>query len=150
MPQSLSCVILHIIFSTKHRHPFFTREFAPEVHAYLATLIMDLGTFVYRVGGPADHVHIACSLPREMRQSDLVKKIKVDSSKWVKQQGIDGFYWQTGYGAFSVSKSLLPILIEYIDGQWEHHSRPNRTFKAEYREFLERYEIEYDERYVWD
>ncbi|MCP4405547.1 MAG: transposase [bacterium] len=148
MPQSLSQVMIHVIFSTKNRHPFIEREFAPELHAYIATLLRDMHSMVYRVGGPADHVHAACTLPRVYSQADFVQKMKGVSSKWMKQRGVHNFYWQNGYGAFSFGPDGEIALVNYIDNQWEHHR--HISFKNEVRELFEEYGIEYDERYVWD
>lgn len=109
MPQSLSKVIIHVIFSTKDREPGLDREVRPRMHAYLATICRDLGGEAYRVGGVADHVHIVTTLPRTLSQADLIEKVKKSSSKWIKALAPKhrGFYWQRGYGAFSVSPSQL-------------------------------------------
>jgi REP element-mobilizing transposase RayT len=148
MPQSLSKVIVHIIFGTKNREPFITREFAPQLHAYLASIAYDMGPKVFRVGGPHEHVHIACTLPRVYSQANFVQKIKATSSKWMKEQGHPYFWWQKGYGAFSVNQRGIQEVIDYIDNQWEHHK--TRPFSYEYKKFLDVYGIEYDERYLWD
>ncbi len=107
-----------------------------------------MNSHAYRVGGTDDHVHIACTLPRTLSQSELVKKIKTSSSKWIKEQGVNKFFWQNGYGSFSIGQSQLSQLLNYIDNQVEHHRR--RTFQEEYRELLKKYDIDYDESYVWD
>jgi len=150
MPQSLSQVIIHIVFSTKDRVRWLDDAIRESLHAYLATVLRDVGSQAYRVGGTDDHVHIACTLPRTVTQADIVNKVKTPSSKWLKERTSEcrDFHWQKGYGVFSVSPSHLAKLIEYIDGQREHHR--GRTFQEEYRAFLERYGVEYDERYVWD
>jgi putative transposase len=150
MPQSLSQVIVHAVFSTKHHEPWLFPEIRPRIHAYLAAVARDLGCEAFRVGGTGDHVHLALSLARTVTQAELIEKLKTSSSHWLKQQDarLAGFYWQRGYGVFSVGRSGLDDLIRYIDGQEEHHR--SRTFQDEYREFLRRYEIEFDERYVWD
>ena len=148
MPQSLSCVMVHLIFSTKDRCPFLDLAMASRVHAYIATVLRDMNSQTFRVGGIADHVHIACTLPRTICQSDLVKKVKITSSQWVKEQGKSLFSWQHGYGIFSVSKSHLDPVLQYIDDQEKHHR--TKTFQEEFRAFLEKYQVEYDERYVWD
>ena len=104
----------------------------------------------YRVGGVADHVHLAVRLSRTLSVADLVKEVKLASSKWLKEQGpeFNGFYWQQGYGAFSVGMNQKETLLHYIDTQEEHHR--TRTFQEEYRDVLAKYEVVYDERYVWD
>ena len=150
MPQSLSKVILHIIFSTKDRESWLESHVRPGVHAYLATICRDLGAELVHVGGVADHVHIVTTLPRTLSQADLVEQIKKVSSKWIKtlDARYRDFFWQRGYGAFSVSPSQLEALLQYIEAQQEHHR--TRTFQEEYRELLHRHGVDFDERYVWD
>ena len=150
MPQSLSKVILHIIFSTKDREPWFGLDVRPRMHAYLATVCRDLGAEVVRVGGVADHVHIVTTLPRTVSQAQLIEEIKKTSSKWIKTLDVRyrSFFWQRGYGAFSVSPSQLKAVLEYVDTQQEHHR--TCTFQEEYRELLRRHGVDFDERYVWD
>jgi putative transposase len=150
MPQSLSKVIVHLIFSTKEREPWLNREIRPRMHAYLATVCRQLGAQAHRVGGVADHVHIITTLPRTLSQAEMIEQVKKTSSKWIKSLGPEyrGFYWQRGYGAFSVSPSQLAAVFAYIDNQEEHHRV--RSFQEEYRDFLERHGVQFDERYVWD
>ena len=150
MPQSLSKVIIHTIFSTKDRHPWLDTNIRPRMHAYLATICRDAGAEAFRVGGVADHVHLVTTLPRNLSQADMLEGLKKKSSKWIKGVAADYrlFYWQRGYGAFSVSPSQLDALLGYVETQEEHHR--NRTFQEEYREFLRKHGVEYDERYVWD
>ena len=150
MPQSLSQVILHIVFSTKERRPWLNPEIRPRLHAYLATLCRDCGCEAYRVGGAADHVHIAARLDRTITQADLLEKIKKTSSAWLKRQGSQyrEFFWQGGYGDFSIGWSQLEELLRYIDHQEQHHRR--QTFQEEYRDLLMKYRVQFDERYVWD
>jgi putative transposase len=150
MPQSLSKVIIHIIFSTKDREPWLDCDVRPRMHAYVATVCRDLNAEALRVGGVADHLHIVTTLPRTIAQAALVETVKKTSSKWIK--GLDSkyrqFYWQRGYGAFSVSPSQLAAVLEYVESQEEHHR--TRSFQEEYRDFLSKYGVEFDERYVWD
>ena len=150
MPQSLSLVIIHVIFSTKERRPFLDPAARPKLHAYLATIARNLGCEAYRVGGVADHVHLAIRLSRTVTISDLVQELKTSSSKWVKTLSSDltAFAWQRGYGCFSVGPSDLDALRSYIDDQENHHR--TRTFQDEFRMFLKKYGLEYDEAYVWD
>jgi len=150
MPQSLSKVILHIIFSTKNREPWLDVEVRPRIHAYLAMLCRDLGADLVHVGGIADHVHIITTLPRTVSQAQLIEKIKKVPRNGSKRLtlAIAGFFWQRGYGAFSVSPSQLDAVLQYVDAQQEHHR--TRTFQEEYRELLRRHGVEFDERYVWD
>jgi putative transposase len=122
----------------------------PRLHAYLAEVARGLGCEAYRVGGVADHVHLALTLPRTVTQSDLIKELKTSSNHWLGRQEVRyaGFAWQRGYGIFSVGKSQLDALIDYFDKQEKHHRV--KTFQDEFRTLLERYAIRYDEAYVWD
>jgi len=150
MPQSISQAILHLVFSCKLRRPWLDAEIRPRLHAYLATVCRDCGCQAYRIGGATDHVHIAARLARTITQAELLEKIKKTSSAWIKRQGAqyDGFFWQAGYGAFSIGWSQLDDLVTYIDRQEEHHRK--LSFQEEYRMLLNRYHVEFDERYVWD
>jgi REP element-mobilizing transposase RayT len=150
MPQSLALVIVHLVFSTKDRQPLLGASIRPALHAYLATVARNAGCECFRVGGVADHVHLAIRFSRTLTIADLVEELKTSSSKWLKAQSSElaSFTWQRGYGAFSVGPSDLDALRAYIDNQEEHHR--TRTFQDEYRAFLTKYGIEFDERYVWD
>jgi len=150
MPQSLSKVILHIVFSTKNREPWLGSDVGPRMHAYLATICRDVGAELVHVGGVADHVHVVTTLPRTFSQAQLTEQIKKTSSKWIKalDARYRGFFWQRGYGAFSVSPSQLEALLQYIEMQPQHHR--TRSFQEEYRELLRRHGIDFDEPYVWD
>ncbi len=150
MAQSLSKILLHMVFSTKSRSPTIPPDLAKDLHAYLAGACRALGSEAYRVGGTEDHVHIACTLPRTMTVSKLLEEIKKTSSAWFKGQDARcrRFSWQAGYGAFSLGQSQLPTLIQYIDNQHEHHS--TTSFRVEFLKLLKRYEVDYDERYLWD
>ncbi len=150
MPQSLSKAVLHIVFSTKHREQFLDTNIINELHGYLASCSRELDWECYRVGGVEDHVHLAVRQPRTANLSDFMGHIKRTSTKWIRTKGerYTSFSWQGGYGAFSVSASHLDALMKYIDGQKEHHE--TMSFQEEFRMFLKKYGIEYDERYVWD
>ncbi len=150
MPQSLSYLLTHIVFSTKDRTPVLDATVRTALHAYLATVARNVDCECFRVGGAADHVHLAVRLSRTLTMAQLIEELKTSSSKWLKTQSpaLASFAWQRGYGAFSVGPSDLNALLHYIDTQEEHHRA--RTFQDEYRAFLTKYGIEYDERYVWD
>ena len=150
MPQSLANVLVHLIFSTKNRTPLIRPEIEKELFRYLGSVCRACGCPAHKIGGTDDHVHLACSLSRTISLSKLLEEIKKSSSKWIKTKGPSyaRFSWQAGYGAFSIGQSQLASLKRYIVQQRDHHRR--RTFQDELREFLKRYEIEYDERYVWD
>ena len=150
MPQSLSQVLLHLVFSTKNRERLIPEAVQPQLYAYLAGICRTHGSEAYRVGGTEDHVHIACTLPRTMPISKLLEEIKKSSSEWIKTQDArcKNFAWQAGYGAFSLGQSQLTSLIRYIDNQRDHHRK--RTFQEEFLDLLKKYAIAYDERYLWD
>ncbi len=150
MPQSLANVLIHIVFSTKDRAPLIQPGIEEELIRYLASVCRACGSPAHKIGGTEDHVHIACSLSRTITVSKLLEEVKKSSSKWIKTKGTrySHFSWQAGYGAFSIGQSQLGALKHYIKAQKEHHRR--RTFQEEFREFLKKYRIEYDERYVWD
>jgi putative transposase len=148
MAQSLAFLLVHIIFSTKNCAPVLEESLLPDLFAYLGTVARNAGSECYRVGGVADHVHLAIRLDRTSNVSDLVKELKSASSQWVKGRGLDGFSWQRGYGAFSVGPADLNSLIAYIDAQKEHHAK--QDFQEEFRAFLRKYGVEFDERYLWD
>ena len=148
MPQSLSLLLVHIVFSTKDRRPWLNDTVRPGLHAYLATVARDHQCDCFRVGGVADHVHLAVRLHSTITLAELIEALKTSSSKWLKAQGIDAFAWQRGYGAFSVGPADADALIAYIDQQGIHHRKTD--FKTEMRAFLQKYQVPYDERYVWD
>jgi REP-associated tyrosine transposase len=151
MAQSLARLWTHLIFSTRNRFPFLADdEVRKDMHSYLATVLRGHGCETLIVGGVADHVHSLFALSRSYSIAEIVKEIKRTSSSSIKRRFpmLRRFHWQNGYGAFSVSHSNLESVIRYIEKQEQHHRR--RTFQDEYRAFLKKYEIEYDERYVWD
>lgn len=150
MPQSLSFILIHINFSTKGRLPNLDAAIRPALYAYLATVIRHAGCECFRVGGVADHVHFAVRFTRTDNIANLVGKLKSASTRWLKLQApaLADFAWQRGYAAFSLGSSEAARLIHYIDNQETHHE--TRTFKDEYRTFLTKYDVAFDERYVWD
>ncbi len=150
MPQSLSNLLTHLIFSTKNREPWLKEGVASEIHPYLVGVLSHLCCPSIQTGGVSDHVHLFFRLSRTKTVAEVVECVKTSSSKWVKSKDpeLASFRWQSGYGAFSVSQSAADALISYIRNQEEHHK--NVTFQEEYLRFLERYQIPYDERYVWD
>ena len=150
MPQSLVKNYLHITFSTKHRVTIIKKSIQKDLFAYLAKICNELECYAIEVGGVEDHVHILCSLSKKITLIKLLEEMKRSSSKWIKTQGVDfkNFYWQIGYGAFSVNPKEIEIVQKYILNQEEHHR--NKSFQDEYRSFLQQYDVEFDERYVWD
>jgi REP element-mobilizing transposase RayT len=151
MPQSLAQIYLHLVFSTKHRQPIFQEpDFAKKMHAYLAGICNKKDCLAKLVGGYVDHVHILCCLSRQKTVADLVRDIKTSSTVWIKHErpNLTDFHWQDGYGVFSVSQSQLEKVQTYIAQQCEHHQ--SVPFQDEFRKMLQKHDIEFDERYVWD
>jgi len=150
MGQTLVQNYLHIVFSTKHREPFIHEQIENRLHAYIGGICNDLECPPIKIGGYYDHVHILCLLSKKIALMDLLKEVKATSSAWVKTKDdkLKDFYWQEGYGAFSVNPTEIDKVIRYIAEQKEHHSK--KTFQDEYRAFLKKYKVAYDERYVWD
>lgn len=148
MAQSLSNILVHLVFSTKNRQPLIGTNMEAELWRYLAATCTAQGCQAHRVGGTTDHIHILCELARTVPVSGLLEEVKKSSSKWMKAKGVGDFRWQDGYGAFSIGQSQFDDVIAYISRQEEHHRRV--TFQEEYREFLKKYHVQYDERYVWD
>ena len=151
MPQSLSDVLIHIVFSTKSRVPFLKApDLRERLEAYVVGTLNNLNCPSIITRSVEDHIHIFCHLSRTIAIADLIKEIKTASSAWLKDQDqrLHDFHWQAGYGAFSVSRSNVEQVKQYIANQDEHHR--TRTFQEEFRLLLERHGIKYDERYVWD
>ena len=151
MPQSLSVVYLHLVFSTKDRQPSLgDKAIRSELHAWLGSASGELGCPSILVGGVEDHVHILARHGRTISQADWVKELKRTSSVWIKGRdpAAKDYAWQAGYGVFSVSASNLGAVREYVASQEEHHRK--RTFQDEFRALLEKHGEKWDERYVWD
>jgi putative transposase len=151
MPQSLSVVYLHLVFSTKDRRPFLRDPILRgEMHAWLGGASRELGCPSVLVGGVEDHVHILARLGRTISQADWVKELKRTSSIWIKEHDRNSrdFAWQAGYGVFSVSASNREAVRDYIARQEEHHLK--QSYQDEYRFLLKKHGEEWDERYVWD
>ena len=151
MPQSLSRVWIHLVFSTKDRRAYLQNtKIRDEMFHMLGHHAKQAGCNPGRVGGWIDHVHVLCGLSRTMTIAKLVELLKCETSKWVKQRANDlgTFSWQNGYGAFSVSQSVVDQVIEYIETQPAHHGR--MTYQEEFRALCAKYQVAVDERYVWD
>jgi len=149
MPQSLSNVLVHVVFSTKERRPFLTDPAKRDaMHRFLAGVSERLECQVIRVGGTEDHVHLLGRQARTIALADWVKELKRSSSLWAKGHELERFQWQAGYGGFSVSQSQSEEVERYIARQPEHHRKFD--FQQEFRKLLELHSIEWDERYVWD
>ena len=149
MPQSLSKIYLHLIFHVKTTSPRLRCEDDHTVHSYIGQLVNATGCTNIWVGGADDHVHVLFLLSKDATVSHVVEEVKRNSSRWIKTIGAhyNGFAWQSGYGVFSVSQSVVEKTITYITQQREHHKRC--SFAEEYRKFLETYGVSYNEEYVF-
>jgi putative transposase len=148
--QSLVKNLIHLVYSTKHREPLIPAEHRDALFAYQAGIFKQCESPALVIGGVADHVHALFLLSKNHALKTIVEEVKKGSSKWMKHEGprIEGFYWQAGYGAFSVSQSNVGAVKNYIRDQPQHHR--TRTFQDELRALFTKYEIDFDERYVWD
>jgi putative transposase len=151
MGQSLVQIYLHVVFSTKRRQPFLKdAELRQRTHAYLAGVCRNLNCPAVIVGGVEDHVHLLVRFGKEIPVAGLMRELKRDSSKWIKQQHqqLGDFRWQDGYGAFSVSPAHVKELTRYIAEQEEHHRK--EAFQDEFRRLCAKYGVAIDEKYVWE
>ncbi len=151
MPQSLSAVYLHVVFSTKDRFPFFSdADTRAQIHAFLGGIAKQRDCPPILVDGVADHVHLLLSLGRTTTQADLIKELKRSSNLWIQDRfpKITKFAWQAGYGTFSVSASNLDAVRDNIAGQLEHHAR--LSFQDEFRALLQKHGIDFNDHHVWD
>lgn len=150
MPQSLAQLHIHLVFATKHREPVLQPTIRSTLYAYVAGIFNEIGCHARLVNGDVDHVHALFQLARTMSVAQVVEEIKKGSSKWIKTQGdsFAEFHWQNGYAAFSVSQSNVDRVEQNIGDQEQHHRK--MTFQDEYRSFLKRHGVQFDEQYVWD
>jgi putative transposase len=146
MASTFTNVLIQIVFSTKGRAPLIVSDLAPDLHRYIEGIIHNERGEPLAVGGMPDHVHILAKVRADQSLSDLVRLIKTNSSRWAADR-VSGFAWQTGYGAFSVSESQSEVVRGYIQRQEKHHQAS--SFQDEYRVFLQRHNLSFDETYVW-
>ena len=149
MANTYSSLFYHFVFSTKNRTAFIRPEIETRVWAYIGGIAREQKMAAIQIGGVDDHIHALVMAPPTLAPFEIAKYIKRDSSKWIHETfaELQDFAWQDGYGAFTVSKSNVSAVANYIQNQRRHHQ--GRTFQDEYREFLNRHEVDYDERYVW-
>ena len=150
MAQSLVKNYVHIVFSTKNREKVIHPPHEKELHSYIVGICSSAESHAVIVGGYTDHIHILCNLSRKIALMTLIQKIKANSSRWFKTLDVKyaDFKWQNGYGSFSVNPHEIDLVIKYIQNQHQHHQ--NQSFKEEYVAFLKKYDMEFDERYVWE
>lgn len=149
MPQSYNAIYTHVVFSTKNRTPQIDAALEERLHPYIGGIVRELNGKLLNINGPEDHLHLLIAMPATTSVAEMVRKVKGCSSKWIHDTLPDraAFEWQRGYGAFSVSQSLLSIVSRYIDRQKVHHAK--RSFRDEYVRLLVRHGIAVDERFLW-
>jgi putative transposase len=148
MAQTYTQLFYHLVFSTKNRASLILPAWRPDLHAYIGGIVRNRKGDLLAAGGVADHIHLLVRLPADRAVADAVRDIKSVSSGWRHENGDPSFGWQYGYGAFTVSKSMVKAVTRYIDRQEEHHRTV--TFREEFVKFLRKHGIEYDEQYLWD
>ncbi|WP_018342073.1 IS200/IS605 family transposase [Cytophaga aurantiaca] len=149
MGQSLSQMYIHLIFGTKNRYPFISETIEAELHQYIAEILKSYASPALKINSMPDHIHILFRLSKNHTLVKVVEEIKKHSSKWMKSKGIDGFTWQIGYGAFSVSSSNIEVVSNYILNQKEHHK--TISFKDEVESFMKKHQLtEYDSVFFWE
>ena len=149
MSNTYTQIYIHVVFSVQNRISLIRSEWREELYKYITGIIQNNGHKLIAINGMPDHVHIFIGLKPNQSLSDLMQDVKGDSSKWINSHDyVKGrFEWQAGYGAFSYSISQIDSVMKYIQNQQSHHKV--KTFKDEYLEFLEKFKIPYDERYVF-
>lgn len=148
MPHTSGNIVLHFIFSTEGRRPLIKPEFRDDLFAYLGGIVRQMNGTALIINGVADHVHMLMRVRPMHSAAEIVRVVKTNSSRWMREKYSANFGWQTGYGVFSVSESSVAAVARYIAGQEEHHK--TRSFQEEFVAFLDKNHIEYDARYIWD
>jgi putative transposase len=149
MPKSYTNLLYHIVFSTRDRRPLITPDRRPRLYEYIGGTIRNLGGILLAIGGVEDHAHLLAKLRPDKALSKLLCELKSNSSGWMHDVFPDArdFYWQKGYGAFTVSMSQVPLVSAYIANQERHHAK--RSFRDEFVEMLRVNEIDFDEKFLW-
>lgn len=150
MPNTFTQIYIHVVFAVKNRNALINQVWENKLYKYISGTIQKLNQKMLRINGMPDHIHLLIGMKPDCNLSDLIREIKKSSNQYIKDNNLTkfNFNWQTGFGAFSVSHSQLDKVINYIINQKEHHRK--RTFKEEYLELLNKYEIEYDEKYLFE
>ena len=150
MASTLTNLLVHVVFNTKGHEPLVTDELRGRLYPYIGGIFRNEAAESLAIGGTADHIHLAIKVRPNQMLSDLVRKARANSSKWVNENRLcpGRFAWQSGYGGFSVSASQIDKVRRYIENQAEHHR--TKTFEEEFLGLLNKHGIEYDPEYLWD
>ncbi len=148
MPNTYTCVYIHLILVVRHRNSLIRPSWENELYKYITGIITNKGHKLFAINGVPDHIHIFFDLNPVSSLSDLARDIKTNSTKWINKRSHNKlkFQWQVGFGAFSYAKSQLPVVARYIERQKEHHF--GRSFNEEYKQFLDKFEVDYNESYI--
>src|SRR5271154_2586308 len=149
MATTFTKLLIHFIFSTKNREPLITATIESDLHAYMVGIARNLDCWTLAINGTADHLHLLISMSKKLTVVDLMENVKKSSSRWLNENARlpTKFHWQDGYAAFTIGESGVAGLTQYIQRQKEHHRK--MTFKEELVRLLKKYNVEYDERYIW-
>jgi REP element-mobilizing transposase RayT len=149
MANTFTQIHIHVVFAVQNRMSLIQKAWQEQLYKYIITIIQKHGHKVLSIGGMPDHVHVLFGFRPTQALSHLIQEVKRDSSEWINQQQLTmgRFSWQEGYAAFSYSKSHVDAVAKYIEAQEEHHQK--KTFIDEYKTFLEKFGLEYDERYIF-
>jgi putative transposase len=148
MATTYSNLLFHLVFSTKHRTPLIAPAWQDDLYGYIGGIVRQRRAKLLAAGGMPDHIHLLVKTPTDLAVAELVRDVKAISSGWRRESGNVEFGWQTGYGAFTVSEDVCPVVVKYIHGQQEHHQ--TQTFEVEFVELLTRHGIEYNPKYLWE
>ena len=150
MANTYTQLYFHIVFAVKGRSNYISEQWKDELYKYISGIIANKNQKLMIVNGVPNHIHLLIGTKPNCNLSDLIRDIKANSSKWINEKKFTNFHfeWQTGFGAFTVSQSVVPNVIEYIKNQEEHHRK--KTFKEEYVEFLKAYQIDFKDEYLFD
>lgn len=150
MANTYTQIYLHVVFAVQNRQCLIDKNWKDELYKYICGIVNSKGQKIYAIDGVSDHIHFLLSLKPDIALSEIIREVKSNSSKWVnaKQFVRSRFKWQEGFGAFSCSASHLDKVIAYINNQEKHHRK--KTFKEEYLELLEKFNIEFDEKYLFE
>ena len=149
MSHTYTQILYHLVWSTKERAPLILPQFQEPLYKYISEILKNLGALYIKIGGMPDHIHILVEIPATIAIAKLVRETKVSTSKWMKKNSVQSqdFSWQEGYGAFTISRSHLKPVVEYIQNQAKHHEK--RSFRDEFLALLYKNNIEFEEKYLW-
>ncbi|MDP1879471.1 MAG: IS200/IS605 family transposase [Parachlamydiaceae bacterium] len=149
MTHTYSQLLFHLVWSTKERRPLILPDFKKALYEYMAGIFRSLKCYCLLIGGVEDHIHVCVEIPPSLNISDVMKTVKVSTTKWIKQNYVNcnDFEWQQGYGAFSVSTSNKNVLLEYIKNQEQHHKKVD--FREEFLILLQKHGVKFEEKYLW-